>query len=130
MKQYLRSACLIVTGCFFLLQSFALQPIPRFKVLVLFENKEHHIAYSTEATHWLNQLAADSSFAIDYINNTDAIDGNYLKQYQLFIQLDYPPYGWKDKSVAAFQHYVEEGRGGWIGFHHATLLGEFDGYPM
>ena len=26
--------------------------------------------------------------------------------------------------------YIEEGRGGWIGFHHATLLGEFDGYPM
>jgi hypothetical protein len=23
-----------------------------------------------------------------------------------------------------------EGRGGWIGFHHATLLGEFDGFPM
>ena len=30
----------------------------------------------------------------------------------------------------AFQKYIEEGRGGWIGFHHATLLGEFDGYPM
>ena len=33
-------------------------------------------------------------------------------------------------AMAAFQRYIEEGRGGWIGFHHATLLGEFDGYPM
>jgi type 1 glutamine amidotransferase len=32
--------------------------------------------------------------------------------------------------MAAFVKYIEEGRGGWIGFHHATLLGEFDGYPM
>ena len=32
--------------------------------------------------------------------------------------------------MAAFQNYIEKGRGGWIGFHHATLLGEFDGYPI
>jgi hypothetical protein len=32
--------------------------------------------------------------------------------------------------MAAFERYIDEGRGGWIGFHHATLLGEFDGYPM
>jgi len=32
--------------------------------------------------------------------------------------------------VTAFQNYIEKGRGGWIGFHHASLLGEFDGYPM
>jgi type 1 glutamine amidotransferase len=32
--------------------------------------------------------------------------------------------------MAAFIKYIEEGRGGWIGFLHASLLGEFDGYPM
>jgi hypothetical protein len=32
--------------------------------------------------------------------------------------------------VAAFQRYIEEGRGGWIGFHHATLLGHFDGFGL
>jgi hypothetical protein len=47
----------------------------------------------------------------------------------LFIQLDFPPYSWKDKAVKAFEQYINEGRGGWIGFHHATLLGEFDGFP-
>ncbi|RYU97049.1 ThuA domain-containing protein [Emticicia agri] len=102
----------------------------KIKVLALAENGGHHIQYSTRAKVWLNQLAADSSFAIDYIQNTDAIDEAYLNQYQLFIQLDYPPYGWKEKAAQAFIKYIEQGKGGWIGFHHATLLGEFDGFPM
>ena len=102
----------------------------RFRVLALAENGGHHIQYSTRAKIWLNQLAADSSFTIDYIQNTDAIDEAFLSQYQLFIQLDYPPYGWKEKAATAFIKYIEQGKGGWIGFHHATLLGEFDGYPM
>ena len=58
------------------------------------------------------------------------IDEKYLSEYKVFIQLDYPPYSWPEKAMAAFVKYIEEGRGGWIGLHHATLLGEFDGYPM
>ncbi|MDR3711834.1 MAG: ThuA domain-containing protein [Puia sp.] len=103
---------------------------PRFHVLVLYENGGHHIAYSLRAKPWLDQLAADSNFTIDYITRTDSIDDHYLSKYQLFIQLDYAPYAWKPEAVTAFQHYIDEGRGGWIGFHHATLLGEFDGYPI
>lgn len=129
MKRYYRVSLLIIVGCFFILGCFA-QQHSRFKVLVLFENGGHHIAYSTEAKKWLNQLAADSNFTITYINNTDSINDDFLRQYQLFIQLDYPPYGWKDKAAVSFKRYIEEGRGGWIGFHHATLLGEFDGFSM
>jgi len=103
---------------------------PRFHVLALYEAGGHHVDYSRQARIWLDQLAADSNFAIDYIQNTDTIDEEYLKGYQLFIQLDFPPYAWKEKAMNAFRQYIEEGRGGWIGFHHATLLGEFDGYPM
>jgi type 1 glutamine amidotransferase len=106
------------------------QKSPRFKVIALYENGGYHIEYSKAAKVWLNKLAADSNFTIDYIQNTDKIDSAFLSNYQLFIQLDYAPYAWKDKAVAAFQNYIEQGRGGWIGFHHATLLGEFDGYPM
>lgn len=103
---------------------------PRFHVLALYENGGHHIEYSKRAKLWLDSLAADSNFSIDYIQNTDKINEAFLSHYQLFIQLDYPPYAWTDKAVAAFEKYIEEGRGGWIGFHHATLLGEFDGYKM
>jgi type 1 glutamine amidotransferase len=103
---------------------------PTFSVLILYENGGHHLAYTNAAIPWLNQLAADSNFSINYIQNTNTIDDELLKKYQLFIQLDYPPYGWKEQAVQAFQRYIAEGRGGWIGFHHAALLGQFDGYPM
>jgi type 1 glutamine amidotransferase len=106
------------------------QKIKPFKVLALYENGGHHVEYSKRAKVWLNQLAAEKGFTIDYIQNTDKIDEAFLSKYQLFIQLDYAPYAWKDKAVKAFEKYINEGRGGWIGFHHATLLGEFDGYPM
>ena len=103
---------------------------PRFRVLVLHEEGGHHSAYSQRARLWLDQLAATHDFAIDYLQNTDSLDAALLRRYALFIQLDYPPYGWSAQAVAAFEEYIEQGRGGWIGFHHASLLGEFDGYPM
>src|SRR5882724_2888318 len=102
----------------------------KFKVLVLYENGGHHILFSKAAIPWLDKLAADSNFSIDYIQNTSSIDEAFLKKYRLFIQLDFPPYAWGEKAEKAFEHYIEQGEGGWIGMHHATLLGEFDGYPM
>lgn len=103
---------------------------PRFRVLALYENGGHHLEYSTRAKVWLNQLAADSNFVIDYSTHADTMTAALLANYQLIIQLDYAPYGWKPETMTAFQDYIEQGRGGWIGFHHATLLGEFDGFPM
>ncbi|MCQ6957813.1 ThuA domain-containing protein [Mucilaginibacter aquariorum] len=112
--------------------SFAVnaQKVKAFKVLALYENGGHHVEYSKRAKIWLDKLAAQKGFTIDYIQNTDKIDEAFLNQYQLFIQLDYAPYAWKDKAAAAFERYINEGGGSWIGIHHATLLGEFDGYPM
>ena len=103
---------------------------PRFRALVLFENGGHHLAFTNKAQPWLNQLAADSNFIIEYIQNTDSINKAFLSKFDVFIQLDYPPYGWTGNAMTAFIEYIEKGRGGWIGLHHATLLGEFDGYPM
>ena len=102
----------------------------RFKALVMAEGGGHHVAFSKEAKVWLDQQAAEKGFSLDYTSSTDQFSDEYLKQYQLIIQLDYAPYGWKDKSFAAFEKYINEGRGGWIGFHHATLLGDFDGFKM
>jgi type 1 glutamine amidotransferase len=58
------------------------------------------------------------------------MDSKNWNDYQLFIQLNYPPYNWSDSSITAFKKYIEEGKGGWVGFHHASLLGEFDGFGM
>ncbi|CAD5250636.1 MULTISPECIES: ThuA domain-containing protein [unclassified Imperialibacter] len=102
----------------------------RIHVLVLYENGGHHLEYTNAAVPWLKQLATDSSLVLDFITSTDKINEAFLANYQLIVQLDYPPYGWKEEAAAAFANYIEEGKGGWIGFHHATLLGEFDGYSM
>lgn len=110
--------------------SFA-QKAPRFKVVALYENGGNHTKYSAKAKEWLNQLAIDSNFTIDYIENTAKIDANFLKQYELFLQLDYPPFAWTDIAKAAFEKYMMQKKGAsWIGFHHATLLGEFEGYKL
>ena len=106
------------------------QSAPGFRAIALYENGGHHIAYSKAARVWLDQQAKENNFAIDYIQDTNAIDSAFLSRYQLFIQLDYPPYGWKEPAVKAFEKYIETGKGGWIGFHHATLLGEFDNFPI
>src|ERR1700726_2026776 len=86
--------------CFSIAQ--AQQKSPRFHVIALYENGGHHIEYSKVAKVWLDKLAADSNFSIDYIQNTDLIDDAFLANYQLFIQLDYPPYAWKENAVTAF----------------------------
>ena len=103
---------------------------PVFRAVVLAQRGGHHVEFVAAARTWLSRLSADSSFSVDYIQTPDSISREFLGRYRLFIQLDYPPYGWNDSAQAAFRDFIEEGRGGWLGFHHATLLGEFDGYPM
>lgn len=103
---------------------------PRFRVVAIAEAGGIHKPFVDAAKIWLAKEAVADDFSIDYVENTDKIDEAFLSRYQLLIQLNYPPYGWKPPAVEAFQKYIEDGRGGWIGFHHATLLGEFDGYPM
>jgi len=102
----------------------------KFHVVAIAEVGGIHRPFVDAAKTWLAHEATADGFAIDYIENTDPIDDAFLSRYQLFIQLNYPPYAWRPAAVLAFQRYIEEGLGGWIGFHHATLLGEFDGYPM
>jgi len=103
---------------------------PKFRVVALAEHDGIHRPFVNAAKVWLDKLATESNFSIDYMENTEKMDDAFLSHYQLFIQLDYPPYSWTPTAMAAFVKYIEEGRGGWIGFHHATLLGEFDGYKM
>jgi hypothetical protein len=108
----------------------AQQPHPKFRVVAIAEKGGIHKPFVDAAKIWLAHEAVADNFTIDYIEDTDKIDDAFLSRYQLFIQLNFPPYAWTPTAMAAFERYIDEGRGGWIGFHHATLLGEFDGYPM
>lgn len=102
----------------------------KFHVLALAEKGGIHQPYVDAAKIWLAQEAVRDHFSIDYIQDTSKIDDAFLSHYQLFIQLNYPPYGWTPTAAAAFEKYIDNGEGGWIGFHHATLLGHFDGYGV
>jgi len=102
----------------------------RFRALVLAERGDQHEAFVAAALEWLNATAARDHFAMDVFENPNHFNKAFLAKYQVFIQLNYPPYRWSDEAKAAFQDYIEEGKGGWVGLHHATLLGEFDGYPI
>jgi len=103
---------------------------PKFKVLALAESGGHHIAFTKAAKPWLKKCGEENGFEVDYITNTTPITEGFLGKYRLMLQLDFVPYGWKPEAMTAFKAYIEQGRGGWVGLHHASLLGDFDGYTM
>ena len=103
---------------------------PKFKILALAEAGGHHIEFTKAAIPWLKRDGDEDGFEVDFITNTAPITAAFLAQYRVVLQLDFVPYGWTPHAMAALKTYVEEGRGGWVGLHHATLLGNFDGRPM
>lgn len=104
---------------------------PKFRVVALAERGGgDHQKFVDAARLYLDKLAAENDFAVDYIAGTERLNDESLAQYKLFIQLNYPPYRWAPIAKKAFEDYIAQGKGGWIGFHHAGLLGDFDGYPM
>lgn len=99
-------------------------------VLILTERGGQHGPFTDAAIKWLNEEANRQQFALVEIHNATPITEAFLDDFCTMIQLDFPPYTWPAYAEKAFEAYINEGKGGWIGFHHATLLGEFDGYPM
>src|SRR5262245_59319537 len=102
-----------------------------YRVIALAEpGQTIHQPFVDAAIAWLEKQSAAEGFAIDYIRTTDPIDEQYLEAHQAFIQLNYPPYRWTPVAEAAFKKAMAEGTIGWVGFHHASLLGTFDGFEM
>ncbi|HLO61086.1 MAG TPA: ThuA domain-containing protein [Bacteroidales bacterium] len=114
----------------FLCASAIISAAPSCKILVLTERGGQHGGFTDAALKWLTEKSKELNVEFTEINATKEINDEYLSGFKLIIQLDYPPYSWTRDAEKAFIRYIDEGRGGWIGFHHATLLGEFDGYPM
>lgn len=100
------------------------------KILVLNEGGGQHGPFTEAAMRWLHGYADTHGLAITELRNADPITETFLADYPLIIQLDFPPYTWPEEAQRAFEDYIDNGRGAWIGLHHATLLGDFDGYPM
>jgi type 1 glutamine amidotransferase len=128
---FVKSALLAIALCGLSAITLAAEHPVKFRVVAIAEpaNKDHR-GFVAAAKLYLDKLAAENDFAVDYIPDTDPINDEFLAKYRLFIQLNYPPYMWTSTAQKAFEKYITEGKGGWIGFHHAALLGDFDGYPM
>ncbi|MEL7585857.1 MAG: ThuA domain-containing protein [Prolixibacteraceae bacterium] len=109
---------------------FAKSPKQAVNVLVLTERGGQHKGFVVEALKWLNEFCVENSFKYTEVNHATEIDAAMLKKYNVFLQLNYPPYTWSKEAEDAFIKSIEKGKIGWVGFHHASLLGEFDGYPM
>ena len=103
---------------------------PKANILIVSENGGHHKPFTDAAISWLDSVSNSRGFTMTVINNMNDVNADFLKDFNAVIQLDFPPYTWPEAAQSAFTEYVEKGLGGYIGFHHATLLGEFDGYPM
>lgn len=89
-----------------------------------------HQSFADAALRWLHETAPKEGFTVDYIRTTDPIDDAYLAAHDLFVQVNYPPYRWTPVAEAAFKKAMAQGTIGWVGFHHASLLGRFDGFAM
>jgi type 1 glutamine amidotransferase len=125
-------ALLLLVACVTTLRGQAADTlhVPSFRVIVIAETGGDHKTFVEAAKKYLAKLSAENNFTVDYISDTEPINDAFLAKYQLFIQLNYPPYRWTPTAQKAIQDYIEKGKGGWVGFHHAALLGDFDGYPM
>src|SRR6202789_4590832 len=76
---------------------------PKFKIIALAEAGGIHRPFVDAAKVWLQKLSAENDFVVDYIENTDKINDAFLAQYQVFVQLNYPPYGWEPTTATAIQ---------------------------
>jgi len=102
----------------------------QFRMLVLAEHDKNHSPYVEAAKKWLDSLAVAEDFDVEYVDSPESFTAEKLADYNLVFQMNYPPYMWSDSAKAAFEWYITDLGGGWVGVHHATLLGEFDGYSM
>lgn len=100
-------------------------------VLVLTEGQGQHKPMSDAAIKWLVDQSQELNFTLQVMRSPNYLDREgALDEFDLIIQLDYPPFAWNEGAARNFVQYIQKGRGSWIGFHHASLLGEFDGYPL
>jgi type 1 glutamine amidotransferase len=106
-------------------------PAPRFNVLVIAElldprsadRDEIHRPYVEAAKTWLAKLAADSNFTVSYLESPNTITDTMLAKVDVIWQMNYTPFRWNPTAKAALEKYLDGGKGGWLGDHHASLYG-------
>ena len=100
------------------------------RVLVLAERGGLHEGFTAAGLQWLEDNRERFNIELTVLNSAKEIKKGEIPTYHLILQLNYPPYAWSSEAQQDMQQYIDRSQGGYIGFHHASLLGEFDGYPM
>jgi type 1 glutamine amidotransferase len=81
---------------------------------------EIHAPFVQAAKSW---LAAQTDLTITFVESPNTITDALLSNYSLILQLNFTPFRWNATAQSAFEKYISEGRGGWVGLHHAGLYG-------
>ncbi len=101
------------------------------RILVIAEQGTGHQPFVDAAKEWLQSIKDSLNVEYTFMTSMKNVEKGTIGQYHAVIQLDYPPYAWSQAVTEDFQKYIDQGQGSYIGFHHATLLGDqFDGYKM
>jgi len=101
--------------------------VPPRCILVIAEMGTPHQGFCDAAKKLLDGRTDSLNAQITYVSDLRNIKAGWLEQFHLIIQLNYPPYAWSSEAMSDMQRYIDEGQGSYIGFHHATLLGDIFG---
>lgn len=100
------------------------------RILVLAERGGDHEPFTAAALQWLEDNVSRFNAELTVLSSARELQPGELDNYHMVLQLNYPPFAWSEAGARDFERYIDEGRGGYVGFHHASLLGEFDGYGL
>jgi uncharacterized protein len=110
---------LIVCGCSAQTHSHE----PALRVLVVASSDRDHEAMIVKAQPFLEALAAENHFALDFTRDAGQINEANLARYQVFVQLHLAPFNMSASQQNALQQFIEAGHG-WVGIHAAGLTGK------
>ncbi|HEX9512553.1 MAG TPA: ThuA domain-containing protein [Puia sp.] len=105
------------------LSRMPVRPAPSFKVLVVASRAKDHVKMIAAARPFLEKMAADNNFILDFTDDTSRINDANLANYQVFVMLQLAPFDMSGSQQAALQKFAEQGKG-WVGIHAAGLTGK------
>ena len=100
--------------------------IPARRVLVIAEEGTPHQGFVDAARQWLKENEKALNITTTFVSDLRTAKLDDLGAYHLILQLNYPPYAWGEYDKP-FMDYIDKGKGSYIGFHHASLLGDIFG---
>lgn len=105
------------------------------QMLAIAEQGTPHQPFCDAAKGWLEANSDRLNIKVTYVDDLSKTRKGFLGQFRLILQLNYPPYcppqAWSKAAGEDFERYIDGGQGGYVGFHHASLLGDiFGAGPM